>query len=406
MESSQASTGSSRQTQEQVALAPVKQGKRLVLGIPKELEYQENRVALRPEAAALLVENGLDVWVEQGAGKSSKHADADYSNAGAKIVYDQQELFEQADIILKIAPPTLEELGYMKPGKAIFSALQMATLSEEYIQEISKKRITGVAFELLQDQAGSLPIVRTMSEIAGSSTMLIAGELLSNAHGGKGMLLGGITGVPPTKVVIIGAGTVGEYAARAALGLGAEVKVFDNNLYKLRRLKQSLGNHHLYTSTIDSVMLTESLSSCDVAIGALRPENGRTPVVVTEEMVAQMKDNSVIIDVSIDYGGCFETSHVTNQLQPTFRRHEVIHYCLPNIASRVARTATAAFSNYFTPLLLTIHRLGGVEEMMFHHPWFAEGVYVYNHCITCEPIADRFHRRFTDLSLILATRMG
>lgn len=249
-----------------------------------------------------------------------------------------------------------------------------------------------------------MPIIRAMSEIAGSTVMLIAAEYLSTAHQGKGIILGGITGVPPTKVVIIGAGTVAEYSARAALGMGAEVQIFDNHLYKLRRIKHLLGQQ-VYTSTIDTLTLSESLKTADVVIGALRAEKGRARVVVTEEMVSKMKPDSLIIDLSIDQGGCVETSEITTLDKPVFRKYDVIHYCVPNVASRVAHTAATALSNIFTPTILRAAEEGGVEQMIFSHKWFMKGVYTYKGSLTNEHIARRFGMKFKNIELLMAARI-
>ncbi len=374
----------------------------LFIGIPKEIAMVENRVALTPEAVALLVNNGHQVWVENNAGKTSKFSDREYSEAGAKIVYSAKEVFE-ADIVLKVEPPTFEEIEYFKPGRTLISALQMGSKTEEYIHALNRKKLTAVAFELLEDKVGGMPVVRAMSEIAGSTVMLIAAEYLSSANDGKGVILGGVTGVPPTKVVILGAGTVAEYAARAALGLGAEIQIFDNHIYKLRRIKHALGQQ-VYTSSIDNVTLRHSLKNADVVIGAIRAEKGRSRCIVTEEMVAEMQEDSIIIDVSIDQGGCFETSEMTTQLKPTYRRHGVIHYCVPNIPSRVARTATTAISNIFTPVLLQIANAGGVEDMIFTTKWFTKGVYTYKGSLTNANIANKFNLKYKDLTLLLAAR--
>ncbi|MEN7546796.1 alanine dehydrogenase [Rapidithrix thailandica] len=371
------------------------------IGIPNELERYEKRLVLRPEAVAILVNNGYDVRVESGAGNSAKYTDREFSEAGAKIVYSAKEAFE-VDIVLKISPPTLKEINYMKKGKTVFSALQLNTLPLEYIEALLDKDITALAFELIEDKVGGLPVVRAMSEIAGSTVMLIAAEQLSSLNEGKGIIMGGITGVPPTKVVVLGAGTVAEFAVRTAIGLGAEVMVFDNHIYKLRRLKESLGLHQLYTSTIDMLTLEEALADCDVAIGAIRAEEGVTPCVVTEEMVAKMKPDSVIIDVSIDQGGCFDTSECTTHVQPTYRKHGVIHYCVPNMASRVSRTATSAISNIFTPILSQIIELGGIDKMIFQNSWFAHGIYTYRRGVTNKLLANKFKLPFKDLELIIA----
>src|SRR5690606_8971713 len=336
------------------------------------------------------------------AGKTSKFSDREYSEAGAKIVYSAKEVFE-ADIVLKVEPPTFEEIEDFKPGRTLISALQMGSKTEEYIHALNRKKLTAVAFELLEDKVGGMPVVRAMSEIAGSTVMLIAAEYLSSANDGKGVILGGITGVPPTKVVILGAGTVAGYAARAALGLGAEIQIFDNHIYKLRRIKHALGKQ-VYTSSIDTVTLSHSLQNADVVIGAIRAEKGRSRCIVTDEMVAAMKEDSIIIDVSIDQGGCFETSHMTTHKKPIYRRHGVIHYCVPNIPSRVGRTATTALSNILTPIPLHMAQVGGVEDMILSTKWFTKGVYTYKGSLTNANIANKFNMKFKDLNLLLAAR--
>ncbi len=374
----------------------------LSIGIPKELSEQENRVSLNPEAVGLLVANGHQVSVESNAGVKAKFSDREYSEAGATISYDRGEVFT-CDIVLKIESPTLEEIGSLVPGKTLISALQMGNQTIDYLQALNEKRITGIAIEHIEDKVGGLPVVRAMSEVAGSTVMPIATEYLSSVNNGKGILLGGITGVPPTKVLILGAGTVAEYAARAALGLGAQIQVFDNHVYKLRRIKHALG-HQIYTSTIDTATLIESLKSADVVIGAVRAEKGRNLCIVTEEMVASMKPGSIIIDVSIDQGGCFETSEVTTHSNPVFKKFEVIHYCVPNIASRVARTATNAFSHIFTPVLLQITEAGSVEDMIFANRWFMKGVYTFKGNITNADLGRKFKLKCKDLSLFIGTR--
>jgi alanine dehydrogenase len=373
------------------------------IGLPREISLQENRISLTPDAVAILVNNGNEIWVEAKAGLGSKFSDKDFSDAGAKIVYSPQELYK-ADVILKIEPPTLEEIELMHPGQTLISALQIGQLKVESLQAMLKKKIIALAYEFIEDKVGGMPIIRAMSEIAGSSVLLIASEYLSTANNGKGVILGGITGVPPTKVVIIGAGTVAEYAARAALGLGAHVEVFDNHLYKLRRIKHLLGQQ-IYTSTIDTITLGDTLKTADVVIGALRAEKGRARHVITEEMVTHMKPDSLIIDLSIDQGGCVETSEITTLSKPVFRRHGVIHYCVPNVASRVAHTAANALSNIFTPTILRAAEEGGVEAMIFSHKWFMKGVYTYKGGLTNEHVARKFGLKHKNIELLMAARI-
>jgi alanine dehydrogenase len=388
----------------QEEMLKVKKGKHsFFIGLPNEISLQENRISLTPDAVALLVSHGHEVWVETKAGEGSKFSDKQYSEAGAKIIYSPQEVYK-AEVILKIEPPTLEELEYFRPGQALISALQLGHLDQAYIEVLQKKKVTALAYEFIEDKVGGMPIIRAMSEIAGSTVMLIAAEYLSTVNNGKGVILGGITGVPPTKVVIIGAGTVAEYAARAALSLGAEIQVYDNQLYKLRRIKHTLGQQ-FYTSTIDTVTLSDSLKKADVVIGALRAEKGKARHVVSEEMVSHMKPDSLIIDLSIDQGGCIATSEITSHDKPVFRKYDVIHYCVPNVASRVAHTATTALSNIFTPTILRAAEEGGVEEMIFAHKWFMKGVYTYKGGLTNESIARKFAMKFKNIELLMAARV-
>lgn len=388
----------------QEALLKVKSKKnKLFIGIPKEIALQENRVTLTPAGVALLVNNGHEIWLETGAGIASKFSDNEYSEAGAQIIYSHKEVF-QTDIVLKVEPPTPEEIGFLKPGKTLISALQLGNQSAEYINMLNQKKVTAIAFELIEDKVGGMPVVRAMSEIAGSAVMLIAAEYLSSVHNGKGIILGGITGVPPTKVVILGAGTVAEYAARAALGLGIDIQIFDDQIYKLRRIKHALGQQ-VYTSTIDPITLLKALKRADVVIGAKRYGDGRRGYIITEEMVGQMKPDSIIIDVSIDQGGCIESSELTTHDKPVFHKFGVIHYCVPNIPSRVARTATTAFSNIFAPILLEMEDSGGVNDMIFRNKWFMKGVYAYKGSLTNEAIGRKFNLKHKDLNLLMAARM-
>ncbi|WP_201984805.1 alanine dehydrogenase [Hymenobacter rubidus] len=388
-------------TQESM-LAVETRKRKLFIGLPRETSLQENRIGLTPEAVQHLVTEGHEVLIEAGAGEPSKYADHAYSEAGAQIAYSTEEVFK-ADVLLKVAPPTLEEIELLHPGQTLISALQMGSMTQEYIAALARKKINAIGFELMKDPSGARPVVRAMSEIAGSTVMLIAAEYLARSNEGKGIILGGITGVPPSQVVILGAGTVAEYAARAATGLGAEVKVFDNHLYKLRRLKHNLGMQ-LYTSTLDTFALSQQIRRADVVIGALAVEDGRIPFMVPEEMVASMSPGSVVIDVSIDQGGCFETSEMTSHSKPVFRKYDVVHYCVPNIASRVPRTATNALSNIFTPILQEISQHGGINEVLFTNEHFRSGVYIYRGSLTNAMIAKKFNLRYKELGLLIAVR--
>lgn len=374
----------------------------LFIGIPKEISLQENRVSLTPDAVSVIVNNGHQVWIERGAGAKASFTDNDYSEAGATIVQSREEVY-QANIILKIEPPTFAEIDFFKPNQIIFSALQMATQSVDYFKRIMAKKVIAVGYEMVEDKVGGRPIIRAMSEIAGNTVMQIAAEYLTT-NNGLGIIVGGITGVPPSKVVILGAGTVAEYAARAASGLGAEILIFDNHIYKLRRIKHML-NFQVFTSTLDSSHLRNALKNADVVIGALRPERGKNKIVVTEEMVESMKEGSIIIDLSIDHGGCVETSELTTHERPVFTKHGIVHYCVPNITSRVARTASQVLSNIFTPTLLRAADEGSLEDMIFNHKWFMNGVYSYKGGITSRFIANQYGLPYKDLSLLMAARM-
>ena len=374
--------------------------KSLSIGIPKEITYQENRVPLSPMAVQLLVDQGHSIQLESGCGEKANFTDLDYSSAGGEILDDKESIFKN-DVILKIAPPTDQEIEYMKPNQVLISALQMIRIRESMIKHLISKNITAIGYELLRDDEGALPIMRCMSEIAGRSSILIAAEYLSNFNAGKGELFGGIPGVQPTKVVIIGAGAVGEYAAQAALGLGANVKLFDNNINKLRRIERNLGSR-ISSSTIIPKTLAKAISECDVAIGALRSPLGYSPCVVSEEMVTRMRDQSIIIDVSIDQGGCFETSNPTDYQNPVFEKHNVLHYCIPNIPSRYSRTASYALSNIFTHLLSSISSDGGFETYLKNHQGLRSGTYLYKGKLTNRLIAKRFNMPSSEIEFLLA----
>lgn len=372
----------------------------LYIGIPNEIAYQENRIPLVPDAVQLLVNNGHRVIVETNAGKAANFQDNDFSEAGAEIAYSAEAVYK-ADTIVKIAPPTVEELELMSNKQTLFSALQFSTQPEEYLKKLSSKKINAVAVDWITDDQGIFPFVRAMGEIAGGTSILIAAEYLSNTNNGMGAVLGGISGISPTEVVIIGAGTVGEFAARAALGLGANVKVFDNSTSRLRRLQNNLGTR-IFTSIIQPKVLSKHLKSADVVIGAIRSKSGRSPILISEEMVSDMKVGAVIVDVSIDQGGICETSEVTNHSKPVYRKHGVIHYCVPNIASRVCRTASYAFSNIFSQILLQMGDEGGFENLLRKDPGVRNGVYLYNGVLTNQYLAETFNLPFKDINLLMA----
>jgi alanine dehydrogenase len=370
----------------------------LFIGIPKETSYQERRICLTPDAVNALTVQGHRVLLEAGAGLSASYSDSEYSEAGAEITQDTKKIFS-CPLILKVEPLTAQEIEIVNPQTIVFSALQIKTRSKAYFEALTKKKITALAFEYIKDVDGTYPAVKSLSEIAGTASVLIAAELMINNQFGKGLLFGNITGVPPTDIVIIGAGTVGEFAAKTALGLGAQIKVFDNSITKLRRLQNNL-NQRIYTSTIQEKALLKSLRRCDVAIGAMRGVD-RCPIIVSEHMVSHMKKGAVIVDVSIDTGGCFETSEVTTHEKPTFLKHDVIHYGVPNIPSRYSKTASLSISNFITPYLMRIAEEGGLENAIRSEHGLKNGVYLYHGILTNKSIADWFDLPENDINLLV-----
>lgn len=372
----------------------------LTIGVPKEIALEEKRVALVPDGVTLLAHQGHQILVEAGAGEASHFPDHEYSEAGAHIVYSPQEVYK-SDLILKVAPPTSSEIDLMHPRQTLISALQMAIQKESYFRALMSKKLTALGFELIRDKTSAFPVVRAMSEIAGCTSIFVAAEYLSSPDFGRGKMFGGFTGIGPSEVIIIGAGTVGEFAARSALGLGAMVKVFDNSVYRLRRLQNNLGVR-IFTSILHPKVLLESMKSADVVIGAVHSAGGKSPCLIISEMIRHMKEGSIIIDVSIDQGGCFETSRPTTHSNPVFKEHGVTHYCVPNIASRVPHTASRALSNIFVPLLLDVSSEGGIDALIKKDYGVRQGVYLFNGTITNLLTSKTFNLPFQDIELLMA----
>lgn len=370
----------------------------LYIGIPKEAYFQEKRICLTPDAVNAIVNNGHKVLIEKGAGLEAGFSDNEYSEAGAQLTDDTQKVFG-CPIVLKVEPPTLGELKWMQPKTVLISALQLKTRKKEYFNALAKKKITALAFEFIKDEDHSYPLVKALSEIAGTASVLIAAELMVNAKKGNGLLFGNISGVPPIEVVVIGAGTVGEFAVRSALGLGANVKVFDSSITKLRTIQTNVGRI-LYTSTVQPKNLMKALLRCDVAIGAVRGQN-RAPIIVTEDMVRKMKKGAVVIDVCVDMGGCFETTEMTSHDNPTFINHGVIHYGVPNIPARYPKTASISISNIFTPYILEIAESGGLENAIRFDSGLKNGLYFYRGILTNKAVADWFDLPYSDLNLLI-----
>jgi len=375
--------------------------KNLRIAVAKEWANDENRVALAPHAVELLINTGHDVIVEKGAGKEANFDDLMYSEVGGLIVESKKEIYS-SDIIIKVASLNEEEIDLLRGNQVIVSSFQIATQTQGYIKKLLQKKVTAVGYEYLMDKKENIfPVVQSMMEIAGSTSILIAAEYLSNANNGKGEMLGGISGVSPTDVVILGAGTAGEFAARTAIGLGASVKVYDCSVNKLRELQQRLGTR-IFTSILQPRVIYKALRTADVVIGAIPFENDIHTFMVNEEAVKQMKPYSVIIDLSIDHGGCFETSKITSFKNPVYQKHNVVHYCVPNIPSRVARTASYALSNLLGNIIREMGESGGINQLIKYHAGVRSGIYIYNGVLTKERIGSRFGLPFQDINLLTA----
>ena len=373
---------------------------KLIIGVPKERGFLENRVSLVPDAVSALTNAGHRVLVESKAGVAAHYSDNQFSESGAEIVQDAATIF-QCDVVIKVSPPAGDEIDMMRGKQVLLSSLNLAGLNDAHFRKLSSKKITAIAFEYLKDKDGNFPVIRAMSEIAGNTSILIAAEYLSHPEYGRGLMFGGLSGISPTEVVILGAGTVGEFAARAAMGMGALVKVFDSSVYRLRRLQNNIGNR-IFTSILQPKPIAEALRTADVAIGAVREQDGLAPICVTEEMVQGMKGGAIIIDVSIDQGGCFETSEITNHKNPVFEKYGITHYCVPNIPSRVPRTAARALSNVLAPILLKIGQEGGIDNVLRMDPGVRNGVYLFNGISTNRHISEHFHLPHKDIDLLIS----
>lgn len=374
--------------------------KKVSIGIPCESEENEKRVAITPEAANILVEAGNTVIVQEGSGLGANFSDRDYSENGAQIVKTTDEVFN-CDLVIKVAPFSKDEAEKLQDRRTVLSFLKVLKQNKATLTAMMKKNITAIAFESIRDSSNELPVVESMSEISGITAILIASEYLSNQHGGKGVMLGGISGVTPAEVVIIGAGTAGEYAARAALGLGAEVMVFDNSVQRLRRFQSTLGQR-LNTSVYHPQVLDKALKSADVLVGAIQIEDLRPWYHITEDMVKKMKKRSFLIDLSIDRGGCIETIECRDLKDPVYEKHGVTHYSAWNLPSRVARTASIALSNVFTPLIQEMADRGGLDHMLKTNRGLSNGVYVYKGILTNETLGQKFNLLSKDINLLLA----
>ncbi len=381
-------------------LETVVRNKRITIGIPCDIKDDEKRVALTPESVNLLIESDNEVIIQKGAGLGANYTDKDYSENGA-IISDSPARVYSADVVIKVAPFTENDTDYLKGNQVVMSYLNVLKLSEETLGKLIRKKVTAIAFEKIRDRNGEMPVVESMSEISGITSLLIASEYLSNLHGGKGVMLGGITGVTPTEVLILGANTAGEAAARAAIGLGSTVKIFDNSLPRLRRFQNIVGQR-LQTSTFHPQVLKKALKSADVLIGAIELEDLKPWYYITEDMVRSMKRGAVIIDLSIDRGGCIETTECRALKDPVYEKHGVIHFSAWNLPSRVARTASIALSNIFTPLLQSMADAGGITNLLKYEEGLRNGAYLFNGMLTNETLGQKFGIISKDLDLLIS----
>jgi len=378
------------------------QHRSLRIGVPREVANEERRVALAPSGVATLVANGHEVYVEQGAGVLANFPDAEYMEAGAQIVATPEDLYSQCELIVKVGRPTDDELKLLQENQVLISALHLGSTTPDFLRRLMELGVTGIGFEFIRDSDGTLPIVRMMHEIMGSMAVQIAARYLESNEGGKGVMLGGISGVPPATVVIIGAGVVGEWAARTALGFGAHVVVLDTDLGALRAIEHYL-DRRVTTAMASVEFIRKAVRSADVVIGAKMGEGQRAPILVTEDMVAEMQPGSVIVDTMIDQGGCIETSRPTTHSNPVFRKYDVIHYCVPNMPSNAARTATYALNNVLVPYLIEIGESGSIHEALWRNVGLRNGTYVYRRHLTKKSLAAMFGLPYRDIELLIAS---
>ena len=376
----------------------------LKIGLPKEISNDERRVSLTPGGVSILKANGHDIFIEKGAGEDANFPDREYADAGAEIAYTPNDVFKKSDLILKIAPLTKDEYELLEPDQSLISALHMGSQTEEYLKALTEKSITGIGYEFIRGEDKEFPIVRMMHEITGSMSVQIAAHYLESMSGGQGIMLGGISGVPPATVVILGAGITGEYAARTALGYGAQVFVMDTDLAALRRLENAL-DRRIITAVANHQYLNTALKFADIIIGAAMAEGERSPCWVTDEMVAGMKAGSVIVDTVIDQGGCVATSRPTTHSNPVYTEHEVIHHCVPNIPANVPRTATYALNNVLVPYVLAIGNAGGVKECLWENVALRNGTYSYKKHITKKTLAKMFNMPYREIEMLIASQI-
>ena len=374
----------------------------LRIGVPREVGNEEQRVALAPSGAGALVADGHEVYVEEGAGHEAHFQNDEYADAGAELVTDPDDLYGRSDLIVKVGPPVEDEMDLLQDGQILLSALNLGGTTPEFLHHLMRLKITAIGFEFIRDPDGTFPLVRMMHEITGSMAIQIAGRYLESTEGGKGVMLGGISGVPPATVVILGADVIGEWAARTALGYGAHVIVLDTELGALRDLEHTL-DRNVTTAVASEHYLRQAVHSADVVIGAMMAGGERSPLLITEDMVQSMSPGGVVVDAVMDQGGCVETSRPTTHSDPVYRRHDIIHYCVPNMPSDAARTATYALSHVLVPYLLRIGEAGSINEALWRDEGLRNGTYVYRQHLTKQSLATMFGMSHRDIELLIAS---
>lgn len=395
----QSTSGSTFAMPKEEMLEVRRKGKKIRIGIPSDKSKVEFRVPLTPQAADLLVSYGHEILIEKEAGLAASYSDEEYRAAGALVMDNKKDIFE-CDIVLRVSPFSEEEIDMLKGHQALISDLQVNTHCANSISKLMQKKVTNIAYEYMEEEDGSKPVMQLMSQISGSASIVLINEYMSKSREGKGVLMGSVTGISPSELVILGSGTAAEFAARAALGMGALVKVFDDNICALRKLEQKLPQP-IFTSVFYPKVMGKALKSADAVLAAM-PVGMPPSFRISEDMVKKMKPGSVIVDLNVSQGGCFETSRCTDLNNPTYIEHGIVHYCAPNLPAIASRTASIALSNVLIPILISIGEIGGIDNYIKSSKGFRKGVYVYNGILTNSMLAEKFNFPYKDIDLLLA----
>ncbi len=356
----------------------------MIIGVPREVKDHESRVGITPAGAKELTAAGHKVLVETHAGELSAFTDDEYQSAGAEIAGNAAEVWDNAEMVVKVKEPIQKEYVFFRPGLVLFTYLHLAPLPE-LTDQLLQKKVTGIAYETIRDQHNALPLLTPMSEVAGRMSVQVGATYLEKERGGRGLLLGGVPGVPPANVCIIGGGIVGTNAAKIALGMGAKVTLVDLSLNRLREL-DDIFSGRLHTLASNSYNVARAVREADLVIGGVLIPGAAAPKIVTRHMVSTMKKGAVIVDVAIDQGGCIETARPTTHSDPAYELDGVVHYCVTNMPAAVPNTSTLALTNATFPYVMRLARVGA-KTAILENPGLAEGVNTHNGVLTCEPVA-------------------